>query len=109
VKFLVDNQLPVELARFLTARGHDAVHVLQLGMDEADDQAIWRFASMEQRAVISKDEDFLHLANRPESTGLFIWIRLPNCRKHALLAAVERVLAHIVEVGQQGPRVVEVR
>jgi hypothetical protein len=31
VKFLSDNQLPAALARWLTAKGHDAVHVVDIG------------------------------------------------------------------------------
>jgi predicted nuclease of predicted toxin-antitoxin system len=41
VKFLVDNQLPVALTRWLRERGHDAVHVLELGLGQADDRQLW--------------------------------------------------------------------
>ena len=30
MKFLVDAQLPIRLARFLQASGHDAIHTLDL-------------------------------------------------------------------------------
>jgi predicted nuclease of predicted toxin-antitoxin system len=109
VKFLVDNQLPAALARFLTAQGHDAQHVLDLRLDEADDPAIWRHAVSEARVVVSKDGDFLHLATRPDAATALVWVRLPNCRKQALLAAFERALPALVTALEAGNRVVEIR
>ncbi len=64
MRFLVDNQLPFQLARYLEARGHDAVHVVSVGLDEATDDAVWAWAERERRTVISKDEDLLFLAKR---------------------------------------------
>jgi hypothetical protein len=41
MKFLVDNQLPLALARFLSANGIESQHVLDIGLDAASDQTIW--------------------------------------------------------------------
>ena len=109
MKFLVDNQLPAALARFLDSRGHNAQHVLDLQLDEADDSHIWNHAVTEGHALVSKDEDFLYLANRPGASGAFVWVRLGNCRKQALLAAFERSLPAIITALEQGHRVIEVR
>ena len=75
MKFLVDNQLPAARARFLNSRGHDVQHVLDLQMDEANDPDIWSHAVSQGRALVSKDEDFLHLASRPGASGAFVWVR----------------------------------
>jgi predicted nuclease of predicted toxin-antitoxin system len=40
VRFLVDNQLPRALATHLAQLGHEATHVLDPGLDEADDRLI---------------------------------------------------------------------
>jgi predicted nuclease of predicted toxin-antitoxin system len=45
VKFLVDNQLPSALARFLASRGVDCLHVLDIDMGAATDVAIWEYAA----------------------------------------------------------------
>ena len=58
MKCLVDNQLPPSLARFLTERGVDSQHVVDVGMEEASDPAIWRYAAQQNRVLISKDDDF---------------------------------------------------
>ena len=78
-------------------------------MDEADDSHIWNYATTEGHALVSKDEDFLHLANRPGDSGTFVWVRLGNCRKQVLLAAFERSLPVIVTALEEGHRVIEVR
>ena len=109
MRFLVENQLPAALARFLNERGHDAQHVLDLQLDEGDDQAIWRRAASDGRVVVSKDQDFLHLATQPNASTAFVWVRLPNCRKAALLAAFQRALPALIPALEAGNQVVEIR
>jgi predicted nuclease of predicted toxin-antitoxin system len=53
VKFLVDNQLPVALARFLDAAGWEAKHVIDLKLEVADDRKIWSFAKANDYVLIS--------------------------------------------------------
>ena len=59
MKFLVDNQLPVALARFLGTRGVDCTHVLDVGLAQATDAVICHYAAEHATALITKDEDFL--------------------------------------------------
>jgi predicted nuclease of predicted toxin-antitoxin system len=65
VKFLVDNQLPAALGRFLASRGVECQPVLEVGLADATDAEIWEHASRNDCVVISKDADFLYLANAP--------------------------------------------
>jgi predicted nuclease of predicted toxin-antitoxin system len=41
MRFLVDNQLPPSLARWLRDRGHEAEHVFEIGLHLLDDRALW--------------------------------------------------------------------
>ena len=109
MNFLVDNQLPEALCAFLEKQGHLSSHVLSLGMDEASDLDIWNYAAKNNWIVVSKDEDFLHLANRPTGSGKLLWVRIGNCRKEALLRAFERELPDIVRAFDEGGQVVEIR
>ena len=43
-QLLVDNQLPVALARFLHANGWESIHVQDVGLEAADDRSIWQYA-----------------------------------------------------------------
>ena len=109
MKFLFDNQLPAALARFLASRGVDCQHVLDLDLGAATDVEIWAHASESDCVVISKDEDFLYMANARSAKARFIWIRFGNCRTRALLAAVERLWPKIEAGLKAGDRVIELR
>jgi predicted nuclease of predicted toxin-antitoxin system len=78
-------------------------------LDEASDFEIWDYAAKGGWIVVSKDEDFLHLANRPGDAGRLLWVRIGNCRKQTLLKAFESELPEIVRAFDGGARVVEVR
>jgi predicted nuclease of predicted toxin-antitoxin system len=108
VKCLIDNQLPPALARFLTERGVDAQHVTDLGLAEAGDAQIWKFATENDYILISKDQDFLNFAPKSKSTRL-VWVRLGNCRKAPLLEAFGRLWPQIEECFSRGDQIVEVR
>lgn len=109
MKFLVDNQLPSALARWIAAKGHDAVHVLDLGLGQEADRALWDFAAKEGRIIVSKDEDFFFLATRPDDLGRLLWLRLRNCRKQALLDALESVWDSIEVAFEDGQQIMEIR
>ena len=109
MNLLVDNQLPAALARFLSACGHSSQHVLDVSLDEAKDSPVWDYAKTHNLIVVSKDEDFFHLAQRPSETGKLLWVRLGNCRNETLLAAFKSELADIEQAFAAGQRIVELR
>ncbi len=109
MKFLVDNQLPTALARWLRAKGLDAELVLERDQGQTDDRQIWLEAIAESRIVISKDEDFFILATRPNDAGQLLWLRVGNCRTQALLAALDQAWVAIEQAFQSGQRIVELR
>jgi predicted nuclease of predicted toxin-antitoxin system len=109
VKFLVDNQLPQALCRFLNDRRHECTHVLEVGLDEAKDPTIWQYACDNSAVLIAKDEDFLLYATRTDPGTAFVWVRLRNCRNAELIAAFERALPSILAALESGQHVVELR
>lgn len=82
-------------------------HVVQVGLDGAADIDVWRHAIADPRVVVSKDEDFVYLANRPNEQGRSIWARLGDCRKSTLLDAFERSWPAIDDALASGERIVE--
>jgi predicted nuclease of predicted toxin-antitoxin system len=109
VKFIVDNQLPIALANYLRERGFDCQHVLEAGLSEALDTEICRHADLEDRIIISKDEDFFYLAKQRQATIRVIWVRMGNCRTAILLAAFHRSWSFIESCLDAGDRIIEVR
>lgn len=109
MNFLVDNQLPAALSRFLTICGQPSNHVLDIALDEAKDTPVWDYAKSHGLIVVSKDEDFFHLAQCPNETGKLLWVRLGNCRNEVLLAAFQAELPNIERAFAAGQRIVELR
>lgn len=109
MKLLVGNQLPLALAVHLRGWGFDCTHLLEIGLDTADDITVWGHAIADERIVVSKDEDFLLLASRPGDRGRLIWVRLGNCRNAALLAAFDRTRDALLQAAASGQRVIELR
>jgi len=109
VKFLIDNQLPPALAQYLRKRGFDCEHVLDIGLAEALDIEICRYAEAQERIIVSKDEDFLYLASQSKVKIRLLWVQLGNCRTAALLAAFDRFWASIESSLQAGDRIIEIR
>jgi predicted nuclease of predicted toxin-antitoxin system len=69
VKFLVDMPLSPDLAQWLRAEGHDAVHAADLSMSQSPDSEILQAATCSGRVVITADLDFPRLLAGLGSTG----------------------------------------
>ena len=62
--FLIDAQLPPALVRWLHEAGHEATHVEDIGLREAEDNAIWTYALESGAVIVTKDEDFAARSNQ---------------------------------------------
>ena len=109
MRFLVDNQLPPALAHWLAARGHEAEHVWEIGLGSARYNGLWLHARGTGSIVVSKDDDFLILANRPHDVGKLLWVRTGNLRTPRLLARFESAWPEILARFESGQHVVELR
>ena len=110
MKLLVDNQLPAALARFLAEQGFDCRHVADIGLEASDDRDIWYLAKKEKWVIVTKDEDFVAMADRnPESAPQVVWVRSGNCRKVALLTSFAAVLPRLRQLIEEGETVIEIR
>lgn len=58
MKFLLDQGISPQVALALAGAGHDAVHVRDLGMSQADDATILARADDDHRVIITEDTDF---------------------------------------------------
>ncbi len=95
MRFLVDEQLPPVLARWLSDGGRPAEHVADVLLGSAPDPAIWDYALSVSAAIVTKDEDFAERRTRSTLGPVVVWVRLPNTRKRDLLKLVrERHARH---------------
>ena len=107
MKFLVDAQLPIALARWLSACGHVALHVSDVDMSSADDDAIWDFAATEQAVIMTKDEDFATRRVLSQDGPVIVWVRLGNSRNAVLIGWLERGLPFVIEAIERGETLIE--
>ncbi len=107
MKFLIDAQLPPALCGWLRERGHEAVHVSEIGMIAASDAEIAVRAEADGAVLVSKDEDFVTL--RLLDRFAFLWLRCGNASNRALVAWLEPRWVQVEALLSSGERFVEVR
>jgi predicted nuclease of predicted toxin-antitoxin system len=108
VRFLVDAQLPPALAKWLREKGHQADTVRDVGLRDADDNAIWTYAGNGGAVLVTKDEDFALLASGIDRPRL-LWVRTGNVVNRLLLARFEQAWPQIEAHFESGARLVELR
>jgi predicted nuclease of predicted toxin-antitoxin system len=109
VRFLIDTQLPVALAQWLRQHGHQAEHVLDVGLAQSKDTPVWHYAEERSAVIVTKDEDFADWVARGRPGPSVVWLRLGNASTRALLAWLEPSLSLIVKKLEDGERLIEVR
>ena len=83
MNWLVDAQLPPELAHWLHAQGERAVHADQLLIKEDKDLAQW--AAQQGFIIITKDLDLVELHVRLDPSPSLLYLSWPNMKKEELL------------------------
>src|SRR5215475_1299063 len=96
MKFLVDAQLPRRLAALLVQAGHDAIHTLDLPLgNRTTDTVINHLSLNEQRAVVTKDADFVDSFLLRQEPWKLLLVSTGNIRNAELialfLANIERI------------------
>ena len=109
MQFLIDNQLPNELAIWLRDEGHEAVHVLDVQLAQAKDNPIWQRATVRQEIIVTKDEDFAEWVRRGRPGPQVLWIRLGKATSRQLIAWFAPLFPRASRELERGSRLVELR
>jgi predicted nuclease of predicted toxin-antitoxin system len=98
VKFLIDEDVPMEVSRCLRDAGHEVCVVAEVLGVRTDDVDIWRFAVLSQAIVVTCNrQDFLSLAGTQPETGLIVLNR-----RRTRQAECRRILALLENAGETG-------
>lgn len=101
MKFLVDAQLPIRLARFLESAGYDTIHTQDLpNLNATSDIQINTISIRDERIVITKDSDFLNsflTIEEPFKLLLVTTGNIKNLELEALFTANLKVLVELLE------------
>jgi len=88
VKLLLDENLSRRIVPRLQESYPGTSQVSLLGLEQADDQAIWAFAKLHGYLIVTKDDDFqglLALAGHPPRV---IQLLMGNCNNQQVLAVL---------------------
>jgi predicted nuclease of predicted toxin-antitoxin system len=96
VRLLVDEALQTRVAELLRTEGHDALHVVDLGLQGAKDRVLLARARDEGRVVVTTDTDFgtLLALSGGEAPSVILLRGIDDQadeRSAAILAAVQAV------------------
>lgn len=99
MRFIVDAQLPKTLSDFLSSKGFDSIHTLELpDQNKTKDGQISKLAISENRIVITKDLDFLESFLVKGEPRKLILIKTGNISNSILLRLIETNLEIITEM-----------
>ncbi len=98
------------MVRWLQTAGHDAAHVEDVGLRNADDDPIWLHALKSGAIIVTKDEDFATAARTAKGNDapVVVWLRIGNATNPVLRSWFEPRLAGIVQLVTEGNRIIEV-
>ena len=88
MKLLFDQNLSFKLCRQLADVFPGSEQIRHLGMAEADDRAVWRYAAANRFALVSLDADFAEMAALLGPPPKLIWLRCGN----QATTAIEKLL-----------------
>jgi predicted nuclease of predicted toxin-antitoxin system len=107
MNLVVDENLPRQVAMWLSTVGQSAVHVSDLGLLGQPDASIWTVASSRAANIMTRDADFLALSRRDDSIAL-VRLLIGNCSTPVLLARLSVLWPEIQRRLQAGERTLEV-
>ncbi len=79
MKLLFDENLSPNLVRALLDIYPGSVHVRDVGLQSANDNAVWDYAADHGLTIVSKDEDFHQRSLLAGPPPKVVWIRRGNC------------------------------
>ena len=79
MKLLFDQNLSPRLRDLLADLYPGSIHVRDVGLQSADDLAVWEYATLQRLTIVSKDSDFRQRSFLFAHPPKVIWLRKGNC------------------------------
>lgn len=102
MKFLIDAQLPIRLARFLQELGYDTLHTRNLPQQNATSDSLINTISIQQeRIVITKDADFVQSFLLQQQPYKLLLVSTRNIKNSELELLFSQNISQLVELFEQ--------
>jgi predicted nuclease of predicted toxin-antitoxin system len=106
VRFLVDANLSPRVAEWLRNQGHDAAHVFEVGLNQADDHRILEEAASRQQILLTVDLDFGEILARSSGRASVLILRLRSTATATVSRRLEVALAQAATALEDGAVVI---
>ena len=96
MKFKIDENLPIEIAKLLIERGHDAKTVNEQQLKRTNDSVLINLCKQENRALVTLDTDFSNISEYPpiEYAGIMV-LRLGSQAKQHVINVFQQIITTI--------------
>lgn len=94
--------------KFLVDAGHEAAHVEDADLRDAEDSEIWMHALESGAVIMTKDEDFAARSTQAATAPVIVWLRVGNATNPLLRVWIEARLPGIVQLLNAEKRLIEV-
>lgn len=78
MKLLFDQNISYRIVRLVSDKYPEAIHINQVGLDDATDNSIWKFAEDNDYTIVTFDSDFYNLSILRGCPPKIIWLRIGN-------------------------------
>lgn len=108
MKFLVDVNLPPRLARWLSSRGHEAMHLADLDLLTATDTGIRDRGKNQEEIIVSKDNDFYDRSLIFGAPPQVFHIAVGNCSNARLFDLLQSQWSEIESALSSGSKLISI-
>jgi predicted nuclease of predicted toxin-antitoxin system len=103
VRLLFDENLAPRLLQLLADVFPGSIHVRDVGLASASDQALWQYAADHGLVIATKDEDFRQRSYVLGAPPKVVWLRVGNCATAEIEAVLRRSAAEIEAFAREEP------
>lgn len=100
MRLLIDENLSHVLLRDLSVEFSGSVHVREVGLASAQDQAVWDHARREGLTIVSKDSDFHQRSLVFGHPPKVVWLRVGNCTTGEIAEVLRRHRSAVESFGR---------
>jgi len=101
VKFLLDENVPLSVLRLLRSKGYEAWRPRELGLEQAKNSTLARYALNHDMIIITLDEGFLKLSKEKLKNVKVVYVRLhprsPDIVRQLIQENISEILQKIKE------------